>query len=410
MIDVAVIGGGAAGLMAAIACAEAGGAPVILERNDRVGKKLLSTGNGRCNFTNTNLSIGNFHGEAPNFAAFALQQFNQQNAIEFFSKLGILVKIEPGGKVYPYSLQASSVLDVLRGHITTLGVPVKHGFLTRGVQKVKNGFRIESSEGETVHARKVIVATGGMAGPATGSDGSGFTLLKSLGHEVSTLSPALVHLKTESRLPNSLKGIKFFGTATAAVGDKVLKTELGEILFTETGLSGLPIFQLSIFLHSYKNLIINLDFMPEHDESALSAMLFKRRENLAHLTAENFLNGLINKKVGQAITKLAGVEKLSLAVSNIPDKTLNKIATLIKKLPFEISGTTGFKFAQVTAGGAKTHQFDERTMQSKLVDGLFASGEVLDICGDCGGYNLQWAWASGYVAGKNAATKEAAAN
>lgn len=393
---IAVIGGGASGLTAAIFAAQNGKNNVtIYESGARAGRKILATGNGRCNMTNINADVENYHGENPKFILGAKNKFWVDKTLDFFSELGIVAKTEDGGKVYPYSDQASAVLDVLRFRLDALGVNIVNSFDTESVRKTNSGFLIKSYDGRSGRADKVIIATGGKAAPDLGSKGMGYDILKSFGHRITSLLPSLVQIKTETDVVKKLKGIKL--NADVRLGKK---HEYGEVLFTEYGLSGPAVFSLSSSLNNQK--IISLDIMNEYSEEQLFSMISKRAYSNPKLTLENFFVGMLNKRVGQALLKFAGIEPLSRISASLSEKEIRCVCSVIKKWDFKITGTMSWNNAQVTRGGAATEGFDPETMESKLVKGLYASGEVLDIDGDCGGYNLQWAWSSGYLAGNSA--------
>lgn len=401
-----IVGAGASGMFAAINAAYISKNSfdiILLERMDRVGKKILATGNGRCNFTNINTSISNYHGNNPSFVKYSLEKFSPADTISAFDSLGVFSKIESEGKVYPYSDQASSILDCLRNEIERLKIKIINNFDVKDIKKSKEGFKIISFNSEILFADRIIIASGGCVSSNLGSNGYGFRLLEKFNHRITELVPALVQIKTDKEIVKGLKGIKFTGSAEIVSDNKKSKTEYGEILFTDYGLSGPPIFQLSIFAAYNKNCIINLDFMPLYEKNKVCEILLKRRKNLSHMSCEFFLTGLLNKRVGNIVMKKAGIEKLSFPVKNIDDNILNNAASLIKKFSFNVIGLNGFNNAQITVGGADTSQFDCKTMESKIVKGLYAAGEVFDIAGDCGGYNLQWAWSSGYIAGVSAA-------
>ncbi|MBR1444886.1 MAG: NAD(P)/FAD-dependent oxidoreductase [Firmicutes bacterium] len=405
---IAIIGGGASGIMAAISASLTNKniTVTILERMDRIGKKILATGNGRCNFTNRNTSMYNFYGEEPDFVKNALEEFTVGDTVDFFGKIGILVKEEKDGKMYPYSNQASSVIDALRNKLYLLeNVEIVTGFDVCDIKKVKSGFEIYSTDKKMCAADRVIIAGGGCAAPNLGSNGSCFKLLKKLGHGITKLSPALVQIKTTTEIVKGLAGIKFDGTAECYIDGEFTAKEEGEILFTDYGLSGPPIFQLSAIIGREwgKDIKIILDIMPEYEQREIYEILRQRREILSELSCENFFVGMINKKIGNVIAKKSGIEKLSLMIKNIDESIMRRMAKNIKNLEFRVIETNGWKNAQVTAGGVDTGEFERESMESKKVKGLYCCGEIFDIYGDCGGYNLQWAWSSGYVAGKNAA-------
>lgn len=396
MNSVAVIGGGASGLVAAISAAQNGAAVTIYEGGERVGRKILATGNGRCNMTNINADIENYHGKNPKFILGVKKRFWVQETMDFFGELGIVAKTEEQGRVYPNSDQASAVLDVLRFRIDALGIKTVCSFEVNTVREGNNKFIITAYDGRCETAGKVIIATGGKAAPNLGSKGGGYEILKSLGHTITALKPSLVQIKTEPEVVRKLKGIKI---NAAAKLDK--HTEYGEILFTEYGLSGIAIFSLTSQLENQKT--VSLDIMTGYSKEQLAEMLWTRIVNNPDITLENFFVGMLNKRVGQVILKQAGIEPLSRKAVTLGEKEISRLCDIIKNWEFKITGTMSWNNAQTTKGGALTDEFDSVTMQSKIVDGLYACGEVLDIDGDCGGYNLQWAWASGHEAGKNAA-------
>ncbi len=399
----AIVGGGAVGLSSAIHAynfAKDKINIIILEKLDRVGKKILATGNGRCNFTNIYATYENFYGEDSFFTKYFLEQFSSQDTINFFYNLGVLHTVLENGKVYPYSEQASSILDALRNKIDSLNIPIKTEFDVKNISKKNDKFKITSAKGETVLADKIIFATGGTASPNLGTNGGGIKLLKSLGHSSTPLTPALVQLKTPTEKVKALKGIKITGNLKMYSKDTFLKEEYGEILFTDYGISGPPVFQLSTLFARYKNLIGYIDFMPNFTEEDVFNILKDRKKILSYTNLENYFNGLLNKRLGNIIAKTSGIEKLSFLVKNLTDDILKNMAYHIKNYKLEILDTNGFNNAQVTAGGLKTKEFNDKTLESKIIKGLYCAGEILDVVGDCGGFNLQWAWASSYVATK----------
>lgn len=396
----AIIGGGAAGLSSALHSFYISKGKIniiILEKNDRVGKKILATGNGRCNFTNIYATYENYHGKDKYFTKYFLEEFTVQNTLDFFYKLGVLHKVLENGKAYPYSEQASSILDALRNEIIANNIPIKTNFEVKNLKKKNNMYKITSSEGETVIADKVIFVTGGFASPNLGTNGSGIKILENLGHTCTKVTPALVQLKTDASKVKSLKGIKVNGIIKFYSENKFLKEDKGEILFTEYGISGPPVFQLSTLFSKYKNLTAYIDFMPDYEENEVLKLLQDRKINLSKLTMEDYFNGLLNKRVGNIIAKSSGIEKLSFPISKLDNTVLKNMAYLIKNYELKIYDTNGFNNCQVTAGGLNTNEFDSKTLESKILKGLYCAGEILDVVGDCGGFNLQWAWSSSYV-------------
>ena len=401
--EIAVIGGGASGMIAAITARKSGKEVVVLERKDRILKKVLITGNGRCNITNVNADISNYFGKNISSVENILNSFNPQDTMDFFNGLGIICNEENKGKVYPLSGQASSVVDALRFEAERLGVKIETEFYVRKIEKEGFKFKIYSEERKKIEAGRVIIAAGGQSYPELGSNGSGFELAKELGHSVTRLSPSIVQLKTEKHQVKGLQGIKTDVAVTAYGDNKKICTYDGELLFTDYGISGNVVFNISFVMPLYKNVEFEIDFMEKFDYNELYEILKERKKMISHLTMENYFNGMINKKLGQFLSKMSGIEKLSKPVKDLNDSEIRKLCTVLKKYRIKILDTTGFKNAQVTAGGVSLNEVNTETLESKIVKGLYFSGEVLDIYGECGGFNLQWAWASGYIAGKNAA-------
>ena len=401
--EIAVIGGGASGMIVAITARKSGKEVVVLERKDRILKKVLITGNGRCNITNVNANISNYFGKNISSVENILNSFNPQDTMDFFNGLGIICNEENRGKVYPLSGQASSVVDALRFEAERLGVRIETEFYVRKIEKEGFKFKIYSEERKKIEAGRVIIAAGGQSYPELGSNGSGFELAKELGHSVTRLSPSIVQLKTEKHQVKGLQGIKTDAAVTAYGDNKKICTYDGELLFTDYGISGNVVFNISFVMPLYKNVEFEIDFMEKFDYNELYEMLKERKKTMSHLTMENYFNGMINKKLGQFLSKVSGIEKLSKPVKDLNDSEIRKLCTVLKKYRIKILDTTGFKNAQVTAGGVSLDEVNSETLESKIVKGLYFSGEVLDVYGECGGFNLQWAWASGYIAGKNAA-------
>ena len=401
--EIAVIGGGASGLMAAITAKKSGKEVIILERKDRILKKVLITGNGRCNITNVNANISNYFGKNISSVENILNRFTPQDTMDFFNELGIICNEENRGKVYPLSGQASSVVDALRFEAERLGIKIETEFYVRKIEKDGFKFRIYSEDRKKIEAGRVILAAGGQSYPELGSNGSGFELAKELGHSVTKLSPSIVQLKTEKHQVKGLQGIKTDVAVTAYGDNKKICTYNGELLFTDYGISGNVVFNISFVMPLYKNVEFEIDFMEKFDYNELYEILKERKRILSHLTMENYFNGMINKKLGQFLSKVSGIEKLSKPVKDLNDSDIRKLCTVLKKYRVKILETTGFKNAQVTAGGVLLDEVNIETLESKIVKGLYFSGEVLDVYGECGGFNLQWAWASGYIAGENSA-------
>lgn len=397
--DVLIVGGGAAGLCCAtkLKMLNPKLSVIITEQLPRVGKKLITTGNGRCNITNKNIDLSRYHGEDVNFADYALKKYPNAKIWRFFSDIGVLFTFEQE-KAYPYSLQASSVVDALRFSAERLGVETLTETKVLDFNKKGEIFKVSTSNGD-FSAKNLILAAGLYSGgEKLGSDGSILRLLKEKGYSTVKTTPAIVQLKTDTVLTKSLKGIKVNAEVSLIKGKKLLKKDFGEVLFCDYGLSGPPIMQLSReTARSDGDFFIELDIMPEYSKSDIIEILKNRKAKLDGILLEEFFTGMLNKRVGQAILKAAGL-KLSDSSSTLTVADLEKTAELIKALCFKVTGNTGFVNSQVTAGGISTKEIDNKTMVSKKQTGLYFIGEIIDIDGDCGGFNLQWAWSSALCA------------
>lgn len=409
-VRVAVIGGGAAGMMAALAARRRGAETTILEKNRRVGRKLLATGNGRCNLTNTDLEISRFHGCRPKFAHSSLSQFDQHRTIAFFEELGVAHKVEAGGKVFPVSNQASSVLDVLRFALEQDGVRTLLEFDVQSVTPHGSSFRIRAGDGRQFEADRVIIATGGKAAPQLGSTGDGYRLAEALGHRIVEPFPALVQLRLKHNIFKHLRGIKFEGAVEIIADGKTLDRAVGEILFTDYGVSGPPVFDVSrtagALLQQGKTTWLKLSLVEDLSREELERLLIRRFHDQPRKTLAFSFVGFLPKRLGEVVLKEAGIEDQRRMVSTLTAEERQRILDILQDWRFEVAGTNSWSAAQVTAGGVDVRDINPKTMESKLVPGLYFAGEVLDIDGDCGGFNLQWAWSSGWVAGRNAATNE----
>ena len=406
--EIAIIGGGASGFLAAITAKKNGKDVIILERKDRVLKKVLVTGNGRCNLTNVNASNDNYFGIEKKKQSIdkILQTFGTSDVMRFFEdEIGIICNEESRGKVYPLSGQAASIVDGLRFYAQNLGIEIMTDFYVTKIEKEMFNFKIISEDKKQIFAKKVVLATGGKSYPELGSNGSGYDLAKRFRHTVTKLVPVIVQLKTESEKIKGLRGIKLdvdvtvFGEIDGRK-EKICKYD-GELLFTDYGISGNVVFNISFVFPIYENVEFEIDFMPKFEYNELFEILKKRRKILTDLTMEHFFNGMINKKLGQFLTKMSGIEKLSKKIEDLTDNEIRKICTVLKKYRIKIIDTNGFKNAQVTAGGIPLSEINLENLESKKVKGLYFAGEILDVYGECGGFNLQWAWASGYFVGKN---------
>jgi len=404
---VIVAGGGAAGMMAAISARRLGAEVTILERNPRVGKKILATGNGRCNFTNINADITCYHGNNPKFAHSALANFTIDDTIRFFGKLGIEHKVEDLGKVFPMSDQASSVLDVLLYELRELGVNIVCDALVKDISKKNDKFIIELENGQVYGGDRVIITTGGKAMPSSGSDGQGYDLAARLGHTIIDVFPALVQLKLEGSFFKRIEGVKLVGTAEIIHNNKSVAKDRGDILFANYGVSGPPVLQISRkageLLKEGQEAHLKITIMDMMPKQELSKLINKRLQIAAQKPVDFSLVGLINKRLIPVVLAEAGINEIKRPVSSLSAKEREWIIDILTDWRFKIKGTKSWPSAQITAGGVDTNGIDQNTMESKLVPGLFFAGEIIDIDGLCGGFNLQWAWSSGFIAGQNAA-------
>ena len=397
---IAIIGGGASGMAAALAAAEApGNRVVLLERQARLGRKLQATGNGRCNLSNLHAGQEGYHGDTPGFSRFALTQFPPERTLEWFGALGLYAVAEESGRVYPYSDQANSVVDVLRFALEKPNIRLELGCEVEKIRKTAKGFRLEWADG-ALDCDRLIVACGGLAGTKLGGSMSGYKLLRSLGHRCTRLRPNLVQVKTAWGGVAALKGVRANCRAEILHEGALVRAGGGELQFTECGLSGPVMFELSRDVCQERgSWVCRLDFLPDMPEQTLLAALTRRTGTA--LPASELFTGILHNRLGRVLTQAAGIP-LSAPISSLSEAQLVEAARLAKGLEAPLTEPLGMDSAQVTAGGIVTAEFNEETMESKLCPGLFACGEVLDVDGDCGGYNLQWAWSSGRLAGINA--------
>ncbi len=400
--DVIIIGGGASGLAAAITAAKNGAKTAIIEGLPRVGKKILVTGNGRCNFSNTHVSKKKYHGTVPSFIEYTFSQFGSRQIVEFFEQLGILHKVEDEGKIYPRCDQAGALLDVLRYECQRLGVAELCNREVSEISKKDGKFEIHSQKGEIFLCEKVILTSGGKASPQFGSNGSGFELASKLGHTINDPYPSLVQIKLDNEFLNHLKGIKVQARVSLYANENHIDTQEGEVLFTDYGISGIPVLQLSRYVHHPElkgmNLMLHIDLFPEMQFHDLKKLLIDRFERLHYKTIQEAMIGLVNKRMILPILSITNIDK-NRQCNELSSAQIDALTHQLKDRRFTVKGTLSWRDAQVTAGGVSTKEIDDRTLESKIVPGLYFAGEVIDIHGDSGGYNLAWAWASGYVAG-----------
>lgn len=393
-MKIAVIGGGASGIVSAIYAKRINGknSVTVFERSDRILKKLLATGNGRCNLSNACISESNYFSSESGFTGKILSSFTPEKEKDFFRSIGILLA-EEDGRIYPYSRRASSVLDALRFECEHLGIKIRtNAFITK-IEK-KNDFFIINGESFD----RVILSVGSNAAPSFGTDGNGIKLLNALGHRTENFRYALSPVKVKENT-KMLKGIRAKGNVSLFEKDRLIRTEKGEIQFTDYGLSGIAVMQLSRLCHAGS--ILSLDLFPELKKEELYNMLAERKEKLSHLKAEDFLTGFLHKTLAQFILTCAGI-KPSVYAQALTKKDISVLADFIKELSFTVTSVIGKEQSQASSGGAYLSDFDPQTLESLKCPGLYCTGELLDVVGDCGGYNLHWAWTTAYVAGNSA--------
>ena len=402
--DVAVVGAGASGMMAAITAAE-DRSVLLLEHLDKPGKKILATGNGKCNFTNANMTVEHFYG-SHELVESVLKQFGTEDTIAFFQKIGIWPK-EKNGYYYPNSGQAVSVAEALVAECNRKKVRLVTGCNMTSLFPDKYGFQIETTQGN-FRSRNVILATGLLAAPKLGSDGSVIPVLKQLGHRFSPILPALCGFLAKGMDFKKVSGVRCEVALTLVIEGKKEARERGELQLTDYGISGIPAFQISSpavrALHAKKRVSVSIDFMPQLSLLQLEQELERRMERDAgEKTAADTLCGLFNQKLIPVLLKHSGTD----VHADAGKINVRKLADVIHNYQVELTQVRDFSYAQVCTGGIRTEELDVHTLESKLVPGLYFAGELLDVDGICGGYNLQWAWSSGYVAG-NAVLKNGA--
>ena len=408
---VIIAGGGAAGLTAAVFAARQGAEVTILEGMERPGKKLLLTGNGRCNLTNLDAALSEkYYGSGAAAARKLTERFGAAEVLSFFEELGLLTT-EKNGYVYPYSMQSKAVLDALLSEIRRLRVKLKLGEKVASVQKENDVWKVKT-DSWCYTADALVLACGGKALPATGSDGSGYALVRKLGHTVIEPRPALAPLECSGRIYERLSGVRCRAAVSLyrAKSEEpvLLKKEIGELQWTKYGVSGIVIFQLSRFVsaaRSLEQLYLEVDLLPDFEEAYLAALLERRAALLAEERCGALLGGFLHEKFIPVLLKNAGISE-KLSCGQLDTAQIKKIVGQAKRLRLSLTGTKSFDVCQVCAGGVDCREVSDETLESKKWSNLYFAGELLDVDGPCGGYNLQWAWMSGYVAGTAAGKVE----
>lgn len=403
--EIIIVGGGASGLMAAITAARNGKSVLIIEHKDKMGKKILATGNGKCNYTNRYQDASCYRCNQEDFPMEVMEQFDVTRTTSFFEELGIYPK-DKNGYLYPYSEQATSILDVLQMEVRRLGVSVVLDEHVTTIEKQGKGFVVKTDQG--MHqCNKVILCTGSKAGSNLGADGSGYDLAKKFGHKIVTVVPALTALRSKEKYFKGIAGVRVEANCTLFINGQYTFQNQGELQLTNYGLSGIPIFQISRYaakgLAEKKEVMVQVDYMPNQSYQELFELIERRIANGPDKTMEELFVGLFNQKLTAMFLAKAGC-RLEEQAKKSNTGVLHKLVKVIKCLEVPVYEANPFEQAQVCAGGVDTKQVDPNTLESKLVKGVYFAGELLDVDGICGGYNLQWAWSSGQVAG-NAASK-----
>ena len=398
--DVAVIGGCAAGMVAAINAKRKNPKLniAVIEKFPRLGKKILATGNGRCNLTNLNATSEDYSN--PSFVKPVFNVFPPEKVVAFFESSGLLTYSDSEGRVYPRSNMAASVLDALRFEIDGLGIDVVCDTAVTDIKKHKSGFVVNGS----IECRRLLIATGGKASPSQGSDGSGYALAESLGHTVTNLYPSLVPLTVNANV-KALKGVRARNVRLTLKNSRELKVTCGELLFTDNGISGIAAMELAAeaerSVRTVKhNTFTSIDFLPDMEEKELVEYLLKFKKIKGYCSVDMLFAGVLPKVIGVEICKVAKLYKQDKTISHLTRDEIISAAKKAKNFELEISGTKGFANAQVTSGGVDVKEINPETMESKLCKGLYFAGELIDVDAGCGGYNLQWAFASGLLAGE----------
>lgn len=408
-MKIAIIGGGASGMMAAITAARLGAEVHILEHKEKLGKKVLATGNGKCNYCNARQSPSFYFGQHPEFAWRQIKRFDEKRTLAFFEELGI-VPLERNGYYYPASECASAVVDVLCMELKRLGVHIHPGVHIDNLKKDGVSFIMEGIKKEEafrMQADRVILATGGCAYPVHGSDGSGYTLAKKMGHHIIKPLPALTALHLYGKFCKIWQGVRIQGEVRLFIDGVEAAKDRGELQLVNYGISGIPIFQVSrhasLALEQKHHVYLHIDFLPLYSMDECEMLLRERIRRQPHKNLEEQLVGLFHSKLVKVFLKKAHLSG-TLPSQALYENGIEKLSSTIKRMRVEVVSVNPFEKAQVCAGGVDTDEIVEKTMASKLVKGLYFAGELIDVDGICGGYNLQWAWTSGAIAAKAAAS------
>lgn len=402
--NIAIIGAGAAGLMAAITASKSGMNVHLYEQNNKPAKKILASGNGRCNISNTTVSSLDYAGQNPDFSSFCLQEFSFSQLQKFCKNMGLFLNVLDDGRAYPLSNEAKSVALAFENSAVSSGVEIYNEYLISQIEKKEDKFYLHTILNISEPYDKVLICTGSEAAPQLGGNKSGYELASSLGHNINPSYPSLVQLHINSSVHEKMSGAKQEAEVTLYINSKKEQRAKGDILFTKYGISGFAILDISQLasesLLNFQTVDIGLDLLPKFDRQVLSSQLLSTAQALPEYTIESILNGLLPSKIARHLLEDAKIPPSTLA-KNMHTKMSKQIISKIKDWRFEVSDTHGFKHAEVSGGGINTDEVNDKTMESTLCKGLYFAGEVLDIVGRRGGFNFQFAFASAYVAGKS---------
>jgi hypothetical protein len=404
VFDVIVIGAGPAGIFAAITAAKTGSKVLLIEKNDQIGRKILATGNGRCNITNRNATVENYHGATKEFVGSVLNRYSSGTTIQYFESLGLMLKEEDKGRMFPRTNQASSVVEILKIELDKQNIDVLLNTTVKSIRKEGNWF-VCLENGQIFSSKSLVLTTGGKAAYQLGSSGDGLHWSETLGHTLIPIAAALVPIDTIETWPTKVQGVKIEGTASAIVNGKTLSTKHGDILFTHYGLSGPAIMALAGSISRSSGDVkaeIMIDIFPEYTFDELSTKITLMLANSGKKSVKNSLIGVLPTSLLELLLDLVGIDSDRRA-AEMPKAQRLDFITLLKELKLTVKSVRSLKEAQVSSGGINTNEVDPITLSSNVTSGLYFAGEILDVDGASGGYNLQWAWSSGFVAGEAAA-------
>lgn len=414
--DLAVIGGGPAGMIAAGRAGELGSRVILIEKNEYLGKKLLMTGKGRCNITNAEENLRLFinkYGEQRGFLYSVFNRFSNKNVIKFFNNLGLKTKTERGQRVFPVSENSRDVLRCLKKYLrknkveVCLKNPVRKVILDQNNTKKKKIEKIILKKGQEIKANNYLIATGGKTYPQTGSTGEGYQWLKKMGHSIILPKPVLTQIIVQEKIIKKLEGLSLKNVEISLWDKKKIDSRFGEAIFTNNGLSGPIILDLSKIVSDNKDkeLTLKIDFKPALDYPKLDKRILRDFEEEKNKQFKNSLDKLLPQKLIPIIIQLSGIKK-EKKVNEITKEERKKITKLLKEFSLKVKGLAGFEKAIITSGGIDLKEIDPKTMKSKIVDNLYLAGEIIDVDGPTGGYNLQIAWSTGYLSGESSFTKK----